>query len=310
MRRLLTMLAFLPAAFRVAPAVADTIVLKDGQTIESSGPYMVKGRQALLKKSDGTLVSIPVSEIDVDKTAAARRKLETLSPTPTPLVRKPLTPAEAAKQSGGRKAVLVLTDEEVAQSIGLPEGSDKKDEAGARVEVSNMSGSKVTGGYAITGSVLNSGKADAAAVSVTIELVGENNKTIASGFGQIAKDTLSPGEKSSFTATIETDREATNFRCVPRWQAKAEVKSAASGGGAGTAGRGDTTAEPTPAAEASQSGQKGEKEKSAPAPPPTPIPRPDVAPRAPNAPVGAPEKPGGTFLPQPSGQQAKPPSGL
>jgi hypothetical protein len=50
-----------------------------------------------------------------------------------------------------------------------------------------------------------------------------------------------------------------------------------------------------------------------PGPTPTPtyirIPSPDVAPRAPNAPIGAPDKPGGTFLPKPTGDQPKPPDG-
>ena len=308
MRRFPVVLALLPAVFGAGPAAADTIVLRDGRTLESSGPYVVKGRQALLKKPDGTLVSIPLSEIDVDKTAEARRKPETPAPTPTPSVRKPLTPAEAAKQTSGRKAAFVLTDDQVGQSIGLPESGEKKDGDGDRVDIANMNASKVKDGYAFTGSVLNSGKTDVFGVSVTIVAVGENNKTIATTFGQVAKDSLSPGEKSDFTASITTDKEATNFRYSPRWQVK--LKPASEGGG-GSAGGGDTAAQPTPSASPppTQAGQKTEKEKAAPEPPPTPFPRPDLAPRAPNAPLGAPDKPGGTYLPQPTGDQPKPPGG-
>jgi hypothetical protein len=307
MRRSLAMLAFLPAMALAMPARADTIVLKDGRSLQSAGPYVVKGRQALLKQPDGTLVSIPFSEIDVEKTALARQKLQTPSPASTPALSKPLTPAEAAKQKSSRKALLVLTDDEVAQSVGSAEG-EKQEEGPERVDISNTSATKVKGGYAITGSVINSGKADASGVSVTIEAIGENNKTVASAFGNLAKDRLSPGEKSTFTANISTDKDASNFRYVPRWQVKMGVKS---GGGAGPGGGGETSTEAnaTPAAAPNQAGEKGEKEKAAPEPARTPVGRPDVAWPVSNAPVGAPEKPGGTYLPKPTGDQPKTPGG-
>lgn len=305
MCRFLTVLALLSGVAGTLPAVADSIVLKDGRTLQSAGPYMVKGRQALIKQPDGTLVSISLAEIDVEKTAAARQMSEAPASTPTPSVRKPLTPAEAARQKSGRKAALVLTDDEVAQSIGSTDG-EKKEEGEERVDISNANASKVKGGYAITGSVVNSGKTDVSGVSVTIEAVGEANKTLATTFGQLAKDNLSPGEKSAFTANLTTDKDATNFRYVPRWQIKVGVKPAAPGGGDSSA-----SPAPTPVAMSDQTGQKGEKEKGVPEPAPTPVivNRPDVAPRPPNASVGAPAQPGGTFLPKPTGDQPKPPGG-
>jgi len=307
MRQFLTVLALLPGVVGVLTAAADTIVLRDGRTLQSAGPYMVKGRQALIKQPDGTLVSIPLTEIDVDKTAAERQKGEAPAPIPTPSVRKPLTPAEAAKQKSGRKAALVLTDDEVAQSIGSSE-SEKKEEIEERVDIANANASKVKGGYAVTGSVVNSGKSDVSGVSVTIEAIGEANKTIASTFGQIAKDTLAPGEKSAFTANLTTDKDATNFRYVLRWQIRMGVKSAAPGSASGSAGDTSGTPPPTPGATTDQTAPKAEKAPEA-APTPVPISRPDVAPRSPNAAVGAPTQPGGTFLPKPTGDQPKPPGG-
>jgi len=302
MCRFLTVLALLSGLAGALPAVADSIVLTDGRTLQSAGPYMVKGRQALIKQPDGTLVSIPLAEIDVEKTAAARQMSEAPASTPTPSVRKPLTPAEAARQKSGRKAALVLTDDEVAQSIGSTDG-EKKEEIEERVEIGNTNATKVKGGYAIAGSVINSGKIDVSGVSVTIEAIGEGNKTIATAFGQVAKDNLSSGEKSSFTANLTTDKDATIFRYVPRWQTRVGVKPGTPGGGDNAAGPA-----PTPATTSDQA-QKGERAAVEPAPTPVVINRPDVAPRPPNASVGAPAQPGGAFLPKPTGDQPKTPSG-
>jgi hypothetical protein len=317
MRRLLgpTMLAI--ALLVVFGALADDVVLKDGRVLKTVGPPVLKGRMAILKTVDGQLLSVPVEEIDQQKTAAAR-VAPTPTPAPTATPNRPLTPAEASRSKSGRKATVVLTDDQVAGG-GLPaDDAEKKESGEERVDVANASATKTKGGYAIAGSVVNSGKVDVSGVGVTIEAIGQDNKTLVSGFGQIAKDDLAPGEKSAFTATLSTDAEALSFRYVPQWQVKMGVKGAAGEGGTGgrsaAAGAGDAKGivpTPTPGVASSQVGEKADKlpGDKAPAPPPTPLPRPDIAPQSPNAPIGAPDKPGGTFLPKPTGDQPKPPSG-
>ena len=288
-------------------AWAEEVVLKDGRTLTTAKPYVVKGKQALLTLPDGTLVSLALSEIDVEKTAAAAKKAAPVpSPAPTPV--RPLTPAEAARVRTGKKATFVLTTDQVAQVLPADDKDEKKEgESDERVDIATADAVKDNdGGYRITGSVVNSGKGKVSGVSVVIEAIGDNNLTLASTFGQLSKDSLDPGEKSVFQARLATDKEAKTFRYVPRWVMKIQPKDSETA--SATGGRSAPGAEPsaTPAA-----GTAGEAQKPAePAAAPTPIPRPDMPARVPNAPLESPAKSGGgAFLPKPTGDQPKPPGG-
>ncbi len=315
MRRLLPSTILATALLLGFGAVADDVILKDGRVIRTVGPPMLKGRMVILKTADGQLLSLPAGEIDQEKTAAAR-VAPTPAPAPTATPNRPLTPAEAARLTKGKKATVVLTDDQVAGGELAGADPEKKEAGEERVDVANASATKTKEGYAFTGSLVNSGKVDVSGVGVTIEAIGPDNKTIVSGFGQVAKDNLGPGEKSAFTAALATDAEAATFRYVPQWQVKMGVKGASGSGSgpSGPAGAADSSGivpTPTPGVIPSQVGEKADRlpgDKAA-APPPTPLPRPDIAPQSPNAAIGAPDKPGGTFIPKPTGDQPKPPSG-
>jgi hypothetical protein len=296
MRRLL-MIATAVFAVVAAVAGADEIWLKDGHSITTNKPVVTKGANALITTVDGVLLSVPLSEIDQAKTAQERARAAIPTPAPTPNLMKPMTPAEAARQKSGRKAVVTLTDDSVAHAFGDETGEKKPADAEGRVEVANTSATRGKDGYAFTGSVINAGAGPVSAVSVTIEFVGKDGKTFSSTYANVAKDSLQPGEKSVFTASAPLDGDAASFRYQARWQSPIPAKKAEDKG-TGTGAKGDAAAdaEPTPV----------------PTPPPAPtlvpIPRPDVAPPTANAPVGNPAN--GAFLPPPDVPQttAKPPS--
>ena len=299
MRRLLIATALFAGWAAFAPA--DEIWLKDGRAIATTKPVVTKGRNALITTTDGVLLSVPLSEIDQAKTAEAKARAAAPTPAPTPNLMKPMTPAEAARQKSGKKAVVVLTDDSVAHGFGDEGGEAKASDGEGRVDVANTSATRSQDGYAFTGTVINNGSAPVSGVSVTIESVGRDGKTFSSAYANVAKDSLNPGEKSTFTASAPLEGEAASFRYMPRWQVPIPPKTAdekAKAGAPGAAAKGDASAEAEPTAAPT------------PAPVPTlvPIPRPDVAPPTANAPVGNPAS--GAFLPPPDGSQttAKPPS--
>lgn len=288
------------------PLAAVEIILKDGRTIESKKPAVIRGSQAVLVLADGKLVSIPASEIDTAKTAAAAARAAEAAKVPTavPTAARPPSLVDAARATrDGRKASVVLTDQDVAG--GYLEPSEEKKAAGAgRVIVSNVSARKSASGTVVTGSVQNTGESVVEGVAVTIEAVGGEGQTVASAFGQLSADVLAPGEKATFTAQLDAETSAQNVRVSPRWQAGKQAAGAAdpaSSTGRSAPAKGETPpVEPTPAPTA------------APTPAPTPAPvlrSPDMPAPAPNAPVGAPGKPGGSYVPQPSSNQPKPPGG-
>jgi hypothetical protein len=288
-----------------ASLFAADVILKDGQTIATKKPYVVKGKMAILTRTDGSLVSIPVEDIDLGKTAAAAAVKPAAPKTePAPAApKKPMTPVEAAMAKGGKRATVVITDADVGASTAVGPDGEKVEKGEGEVSIANASATKTKTGYSINGSVINVGKADVRGVSVTIELVGQNSKTLQTVFGNVAKDSLAPGEKSVFTADVTSEAEAKSFRYVPSWQLTVSVRTAEPGS-TSKPETGSSSPKPSTASEANPASLP-KTEKSEPPPQPTPqvIPRPDVAPPSANAPVGAPSTPGGVYIPRPSDNQ-------
>jgi len=301
MRRVLSLLVLGFIGLLSGPLAADQVVLRDGRTLETKKPPVVKGRQAVLTLPDGKLVSIPAAEIDVEKTAAlARKAAAPPKPVETPVPSGAPTLVEAARASQtARKAAVVLTDQDVAGGD-LEDASDASEKGDGEVTLGPTTTAKGDGGYTIEGSVLNSGQSPVLGVTVTIEAFGAEGKSIATTFAALAKDSLEPGEKATFRAQIGTDKEVERFTYVPRWKVVAPPAEesvpteGARGEETGDTPSGSGAAAPTPA----------------PAKEETPPQRqPDMAAPTANAPVGAPSQPGGTYLPPPSSDQPKPPGG-
>lgn len=301
MRRVLSLIVLGLVGLLVGPLAADQVVLRDGRTLETKKPPQIRGRQAVLTLADGKLVSVPASEIDTEKTAALAKKAAEAAlapPKPTPTPAGPLSLVDAANSvNTARRATVVLTDHDVARSYVDPPDSEESESGAGRVVVGPLSATRTETGYAVEGSLQNVGRATVDGVIVTVEALGAEGKAVASAFGALAKDSLAPGETTSFVARVETTQIAESFRCAPRWLSRPLP-----------AGEGEPGNEPQPAPEP---------EAAAPPPPaptaapePTPPPRqPDYAAPPANAPVGAPDKPGGTYLPPPSSNQPKPPGG-
>lgn len=307
MRRALSLLVLGLVSLTGGPLAADTVVLRDGRTLETKKAPEIRGRQAVLTLTDGSLVSIPAAEIDAQKTAAAAAKAREAAKQPpaAPVVATPATLVDAARATReAKKAAVVLTDQDVAAGVvDSPDG--KKAPGEGNVVVSNVAAKKNQTGTAVTGSVQNVGESAVEGVGVTIELVGEGGKTVASSFGQLSADVLAPGEKATFNAQMDTEATAQNVRVLPRWRAKEEPADAKGGKSDSASGAGKAASpKETPVAEPSPT------PKPTPAATPAPVLRsPDMpAPQA-NAPVGAPAKPGGSYVPQPSSSQPKPPGG-
>lgn len=301
---LATLTAGAASADPAAPAAE--VVLRDGSTVAVARPYVTKGATAILTRPDGTLVSLPLSEIDVEKTAAsmaaakARAAAPAATPAPTPEARA-MTPAEAAKTRGARKASVVITDADVAPGALSPGGEDGGGSAVGDVSIGAVSATRTKTGYFISGTVQNSGKGPVQGVSVSVQLIGEENKTLKTGFARVAKGTLDPGESSAFEAEVESKVEAKNFRYVPRWQVRETPASA----------RADARSKETAAAEQAADGGGDRPPKKAEKPPePTPPPPPPgwAAPQA-SAPIesstSAPQNQ--PYVPRPSASQPQPP---
>jgi hypothetical protein len=303
MRRVLSLIVLGLVGLLGGPLAADQVVLKDGRTLDTKKPPQIRGRQAVLTLVDGRLVSLPASEIDVEKTAALARQAAKAEPAPEPPPARAPSIADAAKASQtARKASVTLTDQDVRRGD-LVVAATPGEEGQGNVRIGPVTTKKVETGWTVEGSVLNTGEEPVLGVSVTIVALSEEGKSIATTFGQLAREGLEPGEQTTFRAQFDTDQAVDRFTYVPRWKV---VAPAPKEGEPEAPGREDREA-------SEASGEEG-RETPPPAPEPASEPeaptRPgDMAAPPANAPVGSPARPGGTYLPPPSSSQPKPPGG-
>lgn len=289
MRNAFRSTAFAVALLLAGSGLADVVVLKDGRQVTISKPYVTKGRIAILTQPDGTLLSVPVADIDVAKSAAANAALKAAPPAKVVAAeapKKPQTPAEAAKVKSGKRATVVLSDQDVARNYAEAEGEAKeKGEAEGKVTISGVSAVQSGSGYSISGSVANVGKSNVQGVTVTVEAIGTDNKVFNTVQANVAKESLAPDERAGFSAQVQTDREVKQFRYVPNWQVRVPVQSLSEA---------DKAEVERKDAEARRAADEKAAQAAAQAPPPTPAParpapsRPDVAPAAANAPSQSP----------------------
>jgi hypothetical protein len=90
-------------------AGAEVVVLKGGAKIELASPMVVKGDRYVLTRADGTVLSVPISEVDLEATRALKAAAPQATPAPTPPPARPVDavrPARAGDASRTR-----ITDE-------------------------------------------------------------------------------------------------------------------------------------------------------------------------------------------------------
>ncbi len=217
--------AFLFAAATLAFA-ADVVVLKGGARIELQKPWVRQGNQALLTRADGTLLSVPVSEIDPKATAALKAVRAAAKPAPrsTGVIEESQeTPAEAARSPhDGRKARIKITDADVSHVEEPAEGEKKEPESrpkgSGRLEVADWSQEKAGGNLIVRGSIRNVGASPAANARMTVTALDEKGQKIGSAEAGLSKGLVEPGASVSFTATIAVgEKLATSIRFAPQW---------------------------------------------------------------------------------------------
>src|ERR1017187_5370138 len=112
---------FFAAALPSVCFAADVVILRGGTRIDLQEAPKQQGNTAILVRSDGTLLSVPMSEIDWKATAAERnRKSEPKAPS---IVVPPSAPTDAVRTGKEEKARVRVTDADVghaAEPAGLP----------------------------------------------------------------------------------------------------------------------------------------------------------------------------------------------
>ncbi len=233
------------AAFALA---GDVIVLKGGTVVELREPWVRRGNTAYLTRTDGTLFSVPVTEIDRDATAAAR---QAAPPARPPADTPASTPADAVRVGkDGPKARVRITDADVSHPMELDPapGEEKKEQSATnvRVEVADYTQEKNGETLLVKGSLRNPGQGPAEGVRMSVTAIDEKGQPIDGSNATLSKGTLPAGQAVDFTASLTVgDRTVASLRLFPQWNAPKPAAAPTPPPGAPAAAAGAAAA-PTP----------------------------------------------------------------
>jgi hypothetical protein len=178
--------AFAPAS----PSAADWLVLGDGSTLETDGPWRLEGAQVVFTLRGGGLAALPADEVNLE---ASRHRSEPAAAAPAPRARARWT----------------ITDADVARSLDVDEeGGGGSAEHGTPEQRSSLTGVSVASweetappdlGIALAGTLRNDGNDYAASLRVEVELRDDSGDLIERRSVVPARSMLAPGESTEFT---------------------------------------------------------------------------------------------------------------
>jgi hypothetical protein len=215
--------ALLVGTASFAPA-AEVVVLKGGTVVELKEHWVRRGNTAYLTRADGTLLSVPVSEIDREKTAAANHAAAAPQPKAAPAA-SPATPAEIARATKDTpKARVRITDADVSHPLDLDQaaapGEEKKEAGPSKVEVAEWTQEKNGETLTVRGTLRNVGQANAEGVRLQVYAIDEKGQSIDGAAASLSKGTIEPGQTIDFNGSMKVgERTVASLRFAPQWAA-------------------------------------------------------------------------------------------
>ena len=252
--------AVLLAAVAVSAPAGEVVVLKGGTVVPLKEHWVRRGNTAYLTRADGTLLSVPVSEIDRDKTAAANHVSAPVAPPAA--APAPSTPADAARVVRDTpKAKVRITDADVSHPLDLDTAAtgEEKKEAGTggtpRVEIADYTQETNGDALRVHGTLRNPGQGVAEGVHLQIYAIDEKGQSIDGTTAGLSKGSIDPGQTVDFNGSLKVgDKTVASLRFAPQWTAPKPIAPPAAAGArpgvpaaaTGTTGTGAPKPAPTP----------------------------------------------------------------
>ncbi len=181
-------------------AAADWLVTRQGDRIETRGPWRRQGAMVVFTLPNGTLSSLRAEEIDFDASARASAPA-------------PVAPVESPAK---KKPVLVLKDKDVAHvsaegeaspEAGKPAAGEKGAAGQPQVAVTNWHQDLTEKGLVVSGTVQNNDpKTAAGEVTVNVRVFDADGKLLVSGPASLSSSALPPGKAATFSVTFPVDQ--------------------------------------------------------------------------------------------------------
>ena len=192
-------------ALPVLPAAADWLVTRDGDQVETRGPWEIQGKLVVFTLPNGTLSSMRLTDVDLD----ASQQLSNAKDLPSAPV---VTPSQR------REATIVITDSDVAH-VGpeAPITAAERQEAGAAAraeQAAEASGEDLTvaawnqeyddgiDGVVLTGSIENRSSNLHSEITLQVMLYNTDGSLAGRGAATVDNVLLRAGQSSSFRAAF------------------------------------------------------------------------------------------------------------
>ena len=206
-----------------ASSAADVAVLRGGTRIQLKSPLVRQGNTVLLTRADGTLLSLPASELDLAATAAANARPAPRSSAGP--VRASETPAGAARAvREAPKARVRVTDADVGHPLrGMASAApeEKKESSGSgagRVEIADYDQQRLEADVVVKGNLRNPGATPATGVRLNVSAVDDKGQVIVSAPAVVASAVLEPGRTSAFSVRLAVGQTPVSvLRFAPQW---------------------------------------------------------------------------------------------
>jgi hypothetical protein len=143
--RRLPLVVVLPLLVAAGPAAADLLQLHDGSRVQTRGPWEVRGARVVFTLPNGTLGSVPASQVDLEASWRVTREALAPKPLPTPAPRRPavltLTDADlpAASRDPARAVDAAPGDAASETGSGVAPKPDAAPDGGGELEVVHWS---------------------------------------------------------------------------------------------------------------------------------------------------------------------------
>ncbi len=187
--------------FMAVPTIADVLVMRDGQRLETAGPWRVEGNVVVFDRSGGGLGSVRASGVDFAASA--------LSESPGREEKQQATPAQpkSARKPGHRR--LRVTEDELAKRrrpspadrVASPAMAERaRAQASSQLTVDTWATAKLSGagGLEIAGLLKNESSVTIEVRGVVVDLLTRDGELIATQESQPEERLLAAGVSTRF----------------------------------------------------------------------------------------------------------------
>lgn len=210
-------------------ASAEVLVMRDGQRVETAGPWKVQGRVVVFERATGGLVSVRSDTVDLAASRAALSQRGRVEPSaPAPEDSRPVRRASRLRLTNDdvRPAVSEAADRRVS-----PEAAERARRwARSRLVVDTWARAELPGGLGIeiAGLLQNKSAATVEVTDVVVDLRGSGGEIIATRRTSPEEPVLAPGDATRFRVAFHDARAVDG---QPDFRVEASESSAAPGTG-------------------------------------------------------------------------------